>query len=196
MKKIYSSIVFLITCFTVSAQTIHDVSVFNFGFDPATVEIQAGDIVRWVNTDGNHNVNGNTSDFPENTESFGNDVGPAGWTYEYQFNNAGTFNYNCILHSQMVGEVIVAGVNSTSDKESGVLSAYPTPAEDFVTIGGLENYPGQSQLIVFDITGKKALETIVSANEQIAVSSLKAGIYLFNLTTESDQRFTGKMLIK
>jgi len=195
MKKIYFALLFSGLCFAASAQTTHEVTVFNFGFDPATIEIQAGDIVRWVNTEGNHNINGNMSEFPENTESFGNDVG-SGWTYEYQFDNPGTFDYNCILHAQMVGEVIVSGVNSTRDRESGVLSAFPTPAEDFVTIGGLENYPGQSQLIVFDITGKKALETVVSVNEQISVSSLKAGIYLFNLTTEGDQRFTGKMLIK
>jgi len=195
MKKIYFALVFSIFCFVASAQTTHEVTVFNFGFDPATIEIQAGDIVRWVNTEGNHNINGSMSEFPDNTESFGNDVG-SGWTYQYQFDNPGTFNYNCILHAQMQGEVIVEGVNSTSDRERGILSAFPTPAEDFVTIGGLESHPGQSQLTVFDITGKKALETIISANEQISISSLKAGIYLFNLTTEGGKRFTGKMVVK
>ena len=195
MKKIYFALVFSIFCFVASAQTTHEVTVFSFGFDPATIEIQAGDIVRWVNTEGNHNINGSMSEFPDNTESFGNDVG-SGWTYQYQFDNPGTFNYNCILHAQMQGEVIVEGVNSTSDRERGILSAFPTPAEDFVTIGGLESHPGQSQLTVFDITGKKALETIISANEQISISSLKAGIYLFNLTTEGGKRFTGKMVVK
>ena len=195
MKKFYFALVFSIFCFVASAQTTHEVTVFSFGFDPATIEIQAGDIVRWVNTEGNHNINGSMSEFPDNTESFGNDVG-SGWTYQYQFDNPGTFNYNCILHAQMQGEVIVEGVNSTSDRERGILSAFPTPAEDFVTIGGLESHPGQSQLTVFDITGKKALETIISANEQISISSLKAGIYLFNLTTEGGKRFTGKMVVK
>ena len=195
MKKIYSAIFFLIICIAASAQTTHEVSVFNFGFDPATLEIQAGDIVRWINSEGTHNINGNVSDFPENTESFGNEIG-SNWSYEYQFNNSGTFNYNCILHAQMQGEVIVTGVNNTDDKESGVLTAYPTPADHFVTISGLEMYPGKSQLIVFDITGKKAMETLISANEQVDISSLNPGVYIFNLTTSNNDRFTGKIVIQ
>lgn len=195
MKKIYSTIILFVLCLAGSAQTTHEVSVSNFAFDPANLEIQAGDIVRWVNTEGTHNVNGNMSDFPENTESFGNEVG-SNWTYEYQFDNPGTFDYNCILHSfNMQGQIIVNGVSSTSDEENGVLIAYPTPADDFVIINGLEKYPGKSQLFVFDITGKKAMEKLISANEQIDISPLKAGIYLFNITTSGEERFTGKMLV-
>jgi len=60
----------------------------------------------------------------------------------------------------------------------------------------LEEFPGQSQLEIFDITGKKAMEMLVSANKQIDISSLKPGIYLFNITTTGNERFTGKILRK
>ena len=39
------------------AQTTHTVTVRNFEFDPATLVVEAGDTVRWINESGAHNVN-------------------------------------------------------------------------------------------------------------------------------------------
>jgi plastocyanin len=91
-----------------NAQTSTSVAVSNYKFTPAEVTINVGDKVVWTNTQGTHNVNGSKSAFSSNPESFGNNLG-SGWTYEYTFNTAGTYDYQCDPHAGMgmVGKVIV-----------------------------------------------------------------------------------------
>lgn len=94
---------------SLAGQTTHSVSVTNGSFTPKELTISAGDKVIWTNNGTNgHNVNGTTATFPSNPESFGNDVG-LGWTYEFTFNIAGTYDYQCDPHAiyGMVGKVIV-----------------------------------------------------------------------------------------
>ncbi len=96
--------------FTLSSvgQTTQTVAVTNYSFTPKEITITAGDKVIWNNNGGSHNVNGDKSTFASNPESFGNNLG-TGWTYEFVFNTAGTYNYQCDPHASfgMVGKVIV-----------------------------------------------------------------------------------------
>jgi plastocyanin len=197
MNKLYTLLFSLSIATGVSAQTTHNVTVFNFGFDPAILTIDQGDIVIWTNTEGFHNVDGNSTTFPNNPEAFGNEASSEPWTYEVTFDTEGSYDYRCAIHpSLMTGRVIVQGVNSTDNESKQILQAFPVPADNYIVIGGLEEFPGQSQLEIFDITGKKAMEMLVSANKQINISSLKPGIYLFNIITTGNERFTGKILRK
>ncbi|MFT5596886.1 MAG: plastocyanin [Flammeovirgaceae bacterium] len=197
MNKLYTLLISLSIATGVSAQTTHNVTVFNFGFDPAVLTVDQGDIVIWTNTEGFHNVDGNSTTFPNNPEAFGNEASSELWTYEVTFDTEGSYDYQCAIHpSLMTGRVIVQGVNSTDNESKQILQAFPVPADNYIVIGGLEEFPGQSQLEIFDITGKKAMEMLVSANKQIDISSLKPGIYLFNITTTGNERFTGKILRK
>lgn len=110
-SKIFSSFAtFIILAFSLSlnGQTTHNVAVTSNVFTPSQLTINVGDKVIWSNTQGSHNVNGNKNTFASNPESFGNNVG-SGWTYEYTFNTAGTYDYQCDPHAGMgmVGKVIV-----------------------------------------------------------------------------------------
>jgi len=102
----FATIFILALSFNLKAQTSNAVTVSNFSFSPANLTITAGDEVVWTNTAGTHNVDGLTSKFPSNPESFGNAVG-AGWTYKFTFNTAGTYDYQCDLHASMVGKITV-----------------------------------------------------------------------------------------
>ena len=84
-------------------------TVGSTGFSPSTLNITEGDTVTFVNTGGNHNVNGTTITFPSNPESFGNAVS-SGWTFQHVFQTAGSYNYHCDPHSGMgmTGSIIVA----------------------------------------------------------------------------------------
>lgn len=98
----------VIPTMNLAAQTTSNVSVANYSFTPSQLTINVGDKVKWNNNGGTHNVNGTKTTFPSNPESFGNTVG-SGWTYEFVFNTAGTYDYHCDPHAAfgMTGKIIV-----------------------------------------------------------------------------------------
>ncbi len=110
LSKSFTPLVLIIFAGTGYAQTTHDVSVSDYSFSPASIEIQVGDAVKWTNNQGSHNVNGTIQTNPANPLSFGNNVGED-WTYTFTFTQAGTYKYQCDPHVAMgmVGEVIVTG---------------------------------------------------------------------------------------
>ena len=84
----------------------HNVTVNNFEFNPAVVDIEVGDTVVWTNTDGIHSV---TSD---DGTSFSNTAASAPWTFSHTFTAAGSFPYHCEVHTFMTGTVNVAAAPS------------------------------------------------------------------------------------
>jgi plastocyanin len=114
-KKYFESIWHLFCCLVLpliisvvsQAQVTHEVTVQNFSFSPATLVINQGDIVVWVNEGGFHNVNGTLVTFPDNTSNFGNSPASAPWTFVHTFVNSGTNNYRCDIHPMMQGVITV-----------------------------------------------------------------------------------------
>lgn len=98
-----------------SGQTSYMVEVTSNVFTPNEITISPGDTVIWTNTQGSHNVNGTQATFPDNPESFGNDVG-AGWTYSHVFTIPGTYDYRCDPHFGwgMTGKLIVEDNSSSA----------------------------------------------------------------------------------
>ena len=75
------------------------------------------------------------------------------------------------------------GLTETSTIEA---SAYPNPTNDNVTI--TVNAKGAGNLVVTDITGKIVMNNAISlANGQsnVNMSSLEAGLYIFNITLDN-----------
>jgi plastocyanin len=197
MKKFYLLTLTLFLILTLNAQTSYEVEVFNFGFDPSSLTIEPGDTVRWVNVEGNHNVNGTTDTYPDNPESFGNQIAASPWTYEFVFTLEGVYDYRCDLHSSaMQGTVTVEGdVSSTSEPERLSVSVYPSPANQEIRIGGLEDVGVPVRFSVFDITGKQALQTMVHPGDPIDIRRLKKGIYIYNITLPEGEPLAGKLFV-
>lgn len=194
MKNLYALLITLLPV-GLFGQTSHEIEVFSFGFDPMQLTIQAGDTVVWTNTGGSHNVNGTIETFPENPEGFGNEVGDAPWTYSHIFTIEGTYDYQCNPHAGiMQGTIIVEGnVSSTSNLTSKSVSVYPSPAANTVRIEGLDS---DDNIIfdVFDITGKRAMQSNLPAGSEIDVSDLSGGLYIYNISTRDGNQITGKLL--
>ena len=95
-----------ICCLSLDA-TNHTVNTVGMSFSPSSLTINVGDTVTWHNTGGSHNINATQATFPNNPMGFGNTVG-AGWTFQYIFTVAGTYNYQCDPHVPgMSGMIIV-----------------------------------------------------------------------------------------
>lgn len=82
-----------------SAAGSNAVAMKNYAFNPTSITIKKGDTVTWTNEDGaTHDVVG---------DMFNSGNMRKGGTFSYTFNETGTFDYECTLHSGMVGKVVV-----------------------------------------------------------------------------------------
>jgi plastocyanin len=78
------------------------VSIGDFFFEPEVTSVGVGDTVTWTH-DGDLTHNVTSSD-----GSFASDNLGSGDTFDHTFETAGTFEYRCTLHGQMVATVEVS----------------------------------------------------------------------------------------
>lgn len=77
------------------------VEMVNSSFDPASKTISTGTTVKWVNKDSyEHNVD-------SNDDIFASDNLGEGETFTYTFEETGTYDYTCTLHTNMDGTITV-----------------------------------------------------------------------------------------
>lgn len=96
---------------TVSVSIVSGASTLtDTAFQPNPVNIKVGDTVTWTNDDNTiHTViEGNPSTGEDVEGGFASDILGPGVTFEYTFNQTGTFEYYCNLHPNMVGTVVVS----------------------------------------------------------------------------------------
>jgi plastocyanin len=107
---------------SVAAQESAAVSIVDFAFQPASVEIATGGTVTWTNTgQAPHTVTADDGSFDSCTLS-------PGATFSQTFATAGTFTYHCNIHPQMTATVIVGGPGgSGSDAQAQAAPAQSTP---------------------------------------------------------------------
>jgi len=90
------------------AQNSHTINTSGNTFSPVNLTITVGDTVTWNNTVGFHNVNATQTTFPNNPDGFGNVVAGAGWSFQWIFTMAGTYDYQCDPHAPGMSGVIIA----------------------------------------------------------------------------------------
>jgi plastocyanin len=107
---------------SVAAQESAAVSIVDFAFQPASVELATGGTVTWTNTgQAPHTVTADDGSFDSGTLS-------PGATFSQTFATAGTFTYHCNIHPQMTATVIVGGPGgSGSDAQAQAAPAQSTP---------------------------------------------------------------------
>ncbi len=201
MKKLYFLTV-AIFAFTVSGygQTSYEVSVANFDFTPADLQIFVGDTVRWTNVQGLHSVDGTLLSYPNNPESFGNGVSIAPWNYEFVFTIPGNYGYRCAQHpNMMVGSI------SVSDSTSSITEAisdfqfafFPNPVVNQLSWKWNDNrVPANCIMTLFNIEGKEILKFSLNSHSSYDVSALSKGMYTFTIVADNKQIQSGKLLIQ
>ena len=79
----------------------NDISVKDFAFQPSELTINKGESVIWTNFDAANHI------IRENTGLFESAKLNQGQSYSYKFETAGTYEYHCTIHPNMVGKIIV-----------------------------------------------------------------------------------------
>jgi plastocyanin len=78
------------------------VEIGNCSFGPTVLRIEPGEQVTWMNaSEAPHTVTGLTGNWGDTRELLN------GASVGYSFESAGTYPYSCVLHSGMVGAVVV-----------------------------------------------------------------------------------------
>ena len=84
------------------------VNIQNFAFNPASITIQKGTTVTWVNQDSaNHEIVNDAQGTIAQGAIFTSNSLPKGASYSFKFDNPGTFPYHCSIHPSMKATVIV-----------------------------------------------------------------------------------------
>ena len=83
------------------AKTV-DVSIENFRFAPASVEIHVGDIVRWTVNSGTHTTTSSTAVWDSTAMATGD-------VFTFTFGQAGSYPYFCAIHPGMQATITVEG---------------------------------------------------------------------------------------
>lgn len=191
--------VFLIAAASIAqAQTTHNVTVQNHSFNPANLSIQVGDTVRWTNNSGSHNVNGTTSTFPSNPESFGNSVG-SNWVFTHVFTTAGSYDYQCNPHASMgmTGKITVTPISSVSEAGLAQATVFPNPAHDFVVLEFEQDLEPGSTLLVYDMAGSEMARLLVSGRSvRLETGSWPGGMYLYQVFKEKTLLSAGQVIIQ
>jgi plastocyanin len=88
----------------VRAQSVAEVRIESYRYDPAEVSIKAGDSVRWLNGEKrtSHSIL-----FPAEGGRESDRIFP-GESWERRFDRAGRYEYRCGPHPEMKGVVVVA----------------------------------------------------------------------------------------
>ncbi len=176
-----------------TSQVNHSIVGSGMAWSPDVLTINVGDTVTWTNSSGTHNVNGTTTTFSSNPESFGNSIG-TGWTYEHVFSIAGTYDYQCDVHSLsgMTGTITVqasnTGVNSILAEN---IDVFPNPFYNEININTCNN----CKIRIYSLIGKLEMENkILGDYFQLSTNQLPEGIYLYEISSNHKKVKSGKLI--
>ncbi len=185
-----SAMLFLFTSDTFSI--IRLVSVEDFIFTPANLNITVGDTVRWFWINGDHTTTSMT--VPTGALPWNAVIDNSSQTFNYPVTVAGAYTYKCTPHfPSMIGTITVNpfGIIKISNEvpESFTLGQnYPNPFNPGTHFGlRIANF-GMVTVKVFDMLGRE-VKTLV--NEQLQPgtyevdfdgSNLASGTYIYQLT--------------
>lgn len=77
------------------------VAIRNFAFRPPVITVPVGTTVTWTNDD----IEQHTATAGD--KSFDSDAVSNGKSYSFTFTRAGTYKYGCLIHPEMLGQIIV-----------------------------------------------------------------------------------------
>jgi plastocyanin len=96
------------------------VTIVDFAFQPASLEVPAGSTVTWTNSGAaTHTVTADNGAFDSGR------LAP-GASFSQTFDTAGTFTYHCEIHAQMVGTIVVIEASSTQASAPAQATEQPT----------------------------------------------------------------------
>lgn len=186
-----------------SLAEIHDVTIIDFAFMPASLNVSAGDTVRWTNQDAApHTSTSDTGIWDSGTLTNGH-------SYMRAFAEAGNFPYHCTVHPMMMASVTVQATTGINDPGSSrkpekftLKGNYPNPFNASTTIEFAAANDGRARVEIYDITGRLvqiAFDGIINAGEHSVIwdaAEHASGVYFYRLTLDNRAETKAMTLLK
>ena len=96
-----------------TSQSSNTITIQNSSFNPSMLTITAGTTVTWVNK-----ASG-TMDVTSDSGLFSSGNLTNGMSYNYTFNQTGSFPYHCAIHPSMTGTIVVSTSAPSSTGSTG-----------------------------------------------------------------------------
>lgn len=159
--------------------------------------IEVGDTVTWNwYASGSHNVNS----LPSATESFQSSFLTTGGTFSHTFTSIGDNPYQCDPHAGIMFGTISVFSDGTLSVETEFLNAvslYPNPVSNILNFNIPRKIDNGLDVKIFDVFGKLIKsEKTNELKTSISVSELKSGIYLIQLSSNSERIVVTKRFVK
>ncbi len=166
-------------------------------FTPSTVSAVVGDVIQFTWTYPNpHNVT--STSVPAGAATFASGtLSTSGAMFSYTITVAGTYNYQCTLHSGMTGTINVtggSGAGITDPTQSLATTAYPTPFSSNITF----QYNGVDKISVFNVVGEQIKSVETGGNFgtiEMNFDEMAAGIYFYR-TYKDGAIFETRKIVK
>jgi len=173
------------------------INIQSFAFQPSTVSISLGDSVRWTNLDAvSHSA---TSDSGPGT--FNSGLLSQNQSYTFQFTVAGTYRYHCMVHTSMIGRIMVTpngveeGRSQGSASELVLFPSQPNPFSDQTRIAFQLPKEGPVSLEIYDLLGNRLTSLVQGTLEPGAHevtwngrnargAKVAPGVYFYRLVAE------------
>lgn len=189
MKKIITTLFIVLFIGAFANATVHSITVQDFQFNPANINVQVGDTVKWV-----WDVNGS----PHTTTSTTIPAGATPWdqqidmnhlSYSYKVTVPGNYTYICTIHTSMVGHITATGTSGTTDfnnRQSLILNNIASG-----NLNATYNLIKTTKvdINILDINGKdirklvSVVKTPGSYTENWKVNDLPKGMYFIEMKT-------------
>lgn len=212
MKKIINSIVLSMTAFSLifassTYGTTWNVSVSDFVFTPANLNVTVGDTIKWQWVSGiGHTTTSIT--VPAGAAAWNEPINSTNQTYRYVVTVAGSYHYKCTPHFPGMEGFITAvpiGIKSEEGKLPNTYKLYQNYPNPFNPVTDIKfELPKSSfvKLTVFDLLGGE-VEVLVrqqlNAGSYVVdwdASRYSSGIYFYKLQTDGYSAIKKMTLIK
>lgn len=191
----------------VFAQTVHNVTANpNATFTPSQLTIKVGDIVKWTNAGGLHNVVADDNSFTSGAAS------TSAWVFQFTFNSPGTNPYYCVIHGGsggvgMSGVITVEIATGVQDEDISIhkfdlKQNYPNPFNPLTTINFSIPQKDFVNLRVYNFVGEEVKMLLNEEKDagsyqiKFDAQNLPSGIYFYKLNTGSFSETKKMILLK
>ncbi len=196
MKRIIQALVLIGGLSSTSGAIVHQVNIFDFGYNPSNVTVTQGDTVRWTNTGpSTHTSTSNSGSL----DPWNSGLLSASQSYQRQFNVVGNFGYHCTPHPFMTGTITVEQATDVGSRDNPVLPStfqlrqnYPNPFNASTVISYVMPVAGEVTVTIYNMLGQlvKRFEqgkqnpgehVIIWDGTNTAGNAVSTGIYFYKL---------------